>query len=72
MFQAGYLKLPNVQSGYSSGEGGRYNHNDFVWGDKLDIGREAEQWNPVTHQFEMMPLLSKGKDNFKTSSKQVL
>ena len=65
MFQAGYLKLPNVQSGYSSGEGGRYNHNDFVWGDKLDIGREAEQWNPVTHQFEMMPLLSKGKDNFK-------
>lgn len=65
MFQAGYLKLPKVQSGYSSGEGGKYNHNDFVWGDKLDIGREAEQWNPVSHRFEMTPLTSRGKDNFK-------
>ena len=65
MFHAGYLKLPQVQSGYSAGEGGHYNHNDFVWGDKLDIGREAEQWNPYTHKFEMMPLLSRGRNNFK-------
>ncbi len=65
MFQAGYLKLPEVQSGYSSGEGGKYNHYDFVWGDKLDIGRTAEQWNPQTHQFEVMPLTSRGKNNFK-------
>lgn len=65
MFQAGHLGMPEQQSGYSSGEGGVYNHNDFVWGDKLDIGRDAMQWDPIAKEFRMMPLTSRGKDNYK-------
>ncbi|WP_437920002.1 SusC/RagA family TonB-linked outer membrane protein [Sphingobacterium sp. LRF_L2] len=65
MFFSGYLALPKVQQSYSSGEGGKFNNNDFVWGDKLDIGRTALQWNPITKQREEMPLISAGKDNFK-------
>lgn len=65
MFQAGYLMLPEVQSGYSSGIGGKYNSDDFVWGDKLDIGRTAVQYDPFTHERVEMPLVSKGKNNFK-------
>ena len=65
MFQAGYLMLPDVQSGYSSGIGGKYNSDDFVWGDKLDIGRTAVQYDPKTHQWADMPLVSRGKNNFK-------
>ncbi|MEJ5055087.1 SusC/RagA family TonB-linked outer membrane protein [Sphingobacterium sp. MYb382] len=65
MFFSGYLALPKVQQSYSSGEGGKFNNNDFVWGDKLDIGRTAMQWNPFTKQREEMPLVSAGKNNFK-------
>lgn len=65
MFNAGYLKLPEVQTSYSSGSGGKYKTGDYVWGDKLDIGREAKQYNPYTYEWEMMPLVSKGKDNLK-------
>jgi TonB-dependent SusC/RagA subfamily outer membrane receptor len=50
MFFSGYLALPEVQSSYSSGEFGKFNNNDYVWGDKLDIGRTASQWNPLTNQ----------------------
>ncbi|CAM3851257.1 SusC/RagA family TonB-linked outer membrane protein [Sphingobacterium prati] len=64
MFFSGYLALPKVQSSYSSGESGKFNNNDYVWGDKLDIGRKAKQWNPLTKQLEEMELLSRGKDNF--------
>lgn len=69
MFHSGFLKLPKVQSSYSSGVGGKYvnpqeNPLDYVWGDKLDIGREAIQYNPFTYEYEMAPLTSKGKDNF--------
>lgn len=65
MFNAGYLKQPEVQTGYSSGSGGKYYPGDYVWGDKLDIGREAKQYDPYTHEWRMMPLESKGKNNLK-------
>lgn len=64
MFNAGYLKQPEVQTAYSSGSGGKYS-TGYVWGDKLDIGRTAVQWDPYTHEFREMPLESKGKNNLK-------
>jgi TonB-linked SusC/RagA family outer membrane protein len=63
MFSSGFLAFPEVQSSYSSGSGGKYGVGDYVWGDKLDIGRTASQYNPSTYKFETMPLVSKGKDN---------
>jgi TonB-linked SusC/RagA family outer membrane protein len=63
MFSSGFLAFPEVQSSYSSGSGGKYGVGDYVWGDKLDIGRKASQYNPNTYKFEEMPLVSKGKDN---------
>lgn len=63
MFNAGYLKKPEVQTSYSSGSGGKYRSGDYVWGDKLDIGRVAEQYNPFTYEWEEMGLVSKGKNN---------
>jgi TonB-linked SusC/RagA family outer membrane protein len=65
MFNCGTLALPKVQTSYSSGYSGKYNVDDEVWGDKLDIGRVYSQYNPITHQMEDMELTSKGKDNFK-------
>jgi len=65
MFFSGYLALPEVQHSYSAGYGGKYNTDDEVWGDKLDIGRRYEQWNPLTKQLEESELVSKGKNNFK-------
>lgn len=65
MFNAGYLRIPEVQTSYSTGQAGKYLPGSYVWGDKLDIGREAEQYNPFTHEWEMQPLVSKGKDNLK-------
>ncbi|MCW8310598.1 SusC/RagA family TonB-linked outer membrane protein [Sphingobacterium thalpophilum] len=65
MFFSGYLALPEVQHSYSAGEGGQFNNNDYVWGDKLDIGRRAKQWNPITKQIEEQELTSRGKNNFK-------
>lgn len=65
MFFAGYLALPEVHHSYSAGLGATYSATDYVWGDKLDIGTIAEQWNPETKQLEDMPLTSRGKDNFK-------
>lgn len=63
MFTAGFLAFPKVQTAYSSGTGGKYAVGDYVWGDKLDIGRTASQYNPNTYQFEDAPLVSKGKNN---------
>jgi TonB-linked SusC/RagA family outer membrane protein len=63
MFSSGFLTFPEVQTSYSSGSGGKYGVGDYVWGDKLDIGRTASQYNPSTYKFEDMPLVSKGKDN---------
>lgn len=64
MFFSGYLAFPETQHAYSAGTGGKYNNNS-VWGDKLDIGRTAVQWDPETYEFRDMELTSKGKDNFK-------
>jgi len=64
MFFSGYLALPDVQTAYSAGYGGKYNTDDEVWGDKLDIGRVYNQWNPITKQMEESELTSKGKNNF--------
>lgn len=65
MINAGYLRKPEVQTSYSTGQGGKYLAGSYVWGDKLDIGREAKQYNPFTHELEMQPLVSKGKNNLK-------
>lgn len=65
MFNAGYLILPEVQTSYSTGQAGKYLAGSYVWGDKMDIGREALQYNPYTYEWEMQPLVSKGKDNLK-------
>ena len=68
MFNAGYLKFPKVQSSYSGGQGGKYNPTDYVWGDKLDIGRTALQYDPYTYEWSEMPLTSKGKKQFEEFS----
>lgn len=65
MFNAGYLRLPEVQTSYSTGQAGKYLAGSYVWGDKMDIGREALQYNPYTYEWEMRPLVSEGKDNLK-------
>lgn len=65
MFESGFLRLPEVQTSYSTGMNGKYNSEDFVWGDKMDIGRTAVQYDPYSMQWKEMPLVSKGKNNFK-------
>jgi TonB-linked SusC/RagA family outer membrane protein len=65
MINCGTLALPKVQTSYSSGYSGKYNTDDEVWGDKLDIGRIYPQYNPKTYQMEDAELTSKGKNNFK-------
>ncbi|MCD7936626.1 MAG: SusC/RagA family TonB-linked outer membrane protein [Tannerellaceae bacterium] len=66
MFNLGYLAMPEAQTSYSTGSGGEYKKGDeYVWGDKMDIGIMAEQYNPYTYEWEMMPLVSKGKNNYK-------
>lgn len=72
MFNAGHLRIPKPQHSYSTGNNGKYDRNDFVWGDKLDIGREAVQYNPETYEWEMQPLVSKGRNNFKNFLQQAL
>ncbi len=64
MFFSGYLAFPKTHSAYSSGTSGKYS-NDYVWGDKLDIGRTAVLYNPQTYEWEEQVLTSKGKNNFK-------
>jgi TonB-dependent SusC/RagA subfamily outer membrane receptor len=65
MVSSGFLALPEVQTSYSSGYNSRYNTDDYVWGDKLDIGRVYEQWDPELKAMREMELTSRGKDNFK-------
>lgn len=62
MFALGYLAIPKVQTDYGHGEDGKIN-TDYVWGPKLNIGLDTTQWNPVTKQWEDMPLVTRGKDN---------
>ncbi len=65
MFNAGQLKIPQVQTSYSSGSGGKFDNIDYVWGDKLDIGRVYRQWDPILKEYRDMELTSRGKNNFK-------
>jgi TonB-linked SusC/RagA family outer membrane protein len=65
MFNSGFLAIPKSHSAYSAGTGGVYNVDDYVWGDKLDIGRTAPQYDPYTYEVYDQPLTSKGKDNFR-------
>ncbi|MCT4590417.1 MAG: SusC/RagA family TonB-linked outer membrane protein [Carboxylicivirga sp.] len=62
MFRAGYLTLPERQTSYSSGQAGKFNNNDFVWGEYMN-GQMVKQYNPKTKEYEDMPLLPRGKDN---------
>ncbi len=64
MFRAGWTALPKAQTSYGHGLNGEI-ADDYVWGPKLDIGKTAIQWNPVTKQNEEMPLISSGKNNFR-------
>jgi len=70
MFTAGFTVFPETQHSYSSGYNGKY-ADDYVWGDKLDIGRTTTLYDP----FEMVwkdsvPLVSKGKDNLRNFQEQ--
>jgi TonB-dependent SusC/RagA subfamily outer membrane receptor len=40
LLNLGYVTIPKTQKSYSSGFNGKYG-DDYVWGDKLDIGRTA-------------------------------
>jgi TonB-linked SusC/RagA family outer membrane protein len=62
MFRAGYLAIPERQTSYSSGQGGRFNNNDFVWGEYMN-GQIRKQYNPKTKKYEDMPLIARGKNN---------
>ncbi|MDT3367382.1 MAG: SusC/RagA family TonB-linked outer membrane protein [Bacteroidota bacterium] len=65
MFSAGYLNMPEAQASYSTGNYGTLEYNSgYVWGDYMD-GHEVKQYNPATMEVEMMPLISKGKNNIK-------
>jgi TonB-linked SusC/RagA family outer membrane protein len=70
MFGAGFATMIENQKSYSSGIGGRYDPEDYVWGDKLDIGRTAKQYDPFTYEWREMPLVSRGKDNFQNFIQQ--
>lgn len=70
MFHAGYTRIPHPQTSYSTGNNGVYDKEDFVWGDKLDEGRTAVQYDPETYEWREMPLESKGKNNFKNFLQQ--
>lgn len=72
MFHAGFLKLPEVQNSYSSGANSKYAPGDYVWGDKLDIGRTARQYDPYTYEWSEQPLISAGKNNFDNFLQQAL
>src|SRR5690606_19489914 len=58
MSDAGYLVRPEVQTSYSTGQGGIYQAGSYVWGDKLDIGRTAMIHNPYTFEKEETLLVS--------------
>jgi TonB-linked SusC/RagA family outer membrane protein len=74
MLHAGYTAFPEVQTAYSSGNGGRYVPGvaDYVWGDRLDAGRTGLQYNPYTYEWEMQPLTSRGKNNFQNFLEQAI
>jgi TonB-linked SusC/RagA family outer membrane protein len=65
MVSAGFATMIQNQTSYSSGIGVRYDPEDYIWGDKLDIGRTAVQYDPFTYEWREMPLVSRGRDNFR-------
>jgi len=64
MFALGDIACPEQQTSYSSGYGGEFNNDDYVWGDKMDIGKIYNQWNPITKEYEDRELVSAGKNNW--------
>jgi TonB-dependent SusC/RagA subfamily outer membrane receptor len=74
MLHAGYTAFPEVQTSYSSGGGSKYMPGaaDYVWGDRLDIGRTGLQYNPFTYEWEETLLTSKGKNNFQNFLEQAV
>lgn len=72
MTDLGYLVRPEVQTSYSTGQGGIYQTGSYVWGDKLDIGRTATVYNPFTYEWEEMELVSKGKNNLQNFQRSSL
>lgn len=59
----GYLKIPKAQTSYSTGNYGQLEYNSgYVWGNYMD-GREVKQYDPLTMEQQMMPLLPRGKNN---------
>ncbi len=72
MFSAGYLKMPEAQHSYSTGNYGILEYNSGnVWGDYMD-GHEVEQYDPISKGLKVMPLLSKGGDNIKNFLRSTL
>jgi TonB-linked SusC/RagA family outer membrane protein len=70
MFTAGFTVFPETQSSYSSGYNGKY-ADDYVWGDKLDIGRTATLYDPVEMVWkDSVLLVSKGKNNLRNFQEQ--
>jgi TonB-linked SusC/RagA family outer membrane protein len=74
MLHAGYTIFPEVQTSYSSGGGSQYKPGaaDYVWGDRLDIGRTGLQYNPFTYEWEDTELTSRGKNNFQNFLEQAV
>lgn len=59
----GYLKIPEAQTAYSTGNYGQLEYNSgYVWGNYMD-GREVKQYDPLTMEHQVMPLLPRGKNN---------
>lgn len=65
LFFSGFLRIPHVQSSYGTGSGGKFGDLYYVWGDKLDVGKTAYRWDPISKSMKDLPLTSCGKDNFK-------
>lgn len=71
MFNAGYLVLPEVQHGYSTGQGGKYTAADFVWGDKLDIGLQLYSMTRILMNGKRCHWYRKVKTTLRISWRQV-
>jgi len=73
MFTSGFLAIPELQSTYgrviNTATNTYSTGGDGSWGAPMD-GREVKQWDPVTKSWQIMPYLSRGKDNFKNFLEQ--
>lgn len=68
MFAAGYLAIPESQSTYgrevNTGTNTAVTNGDGAWGPPLE-GQEVIQWDPVKMDWQPMPYIARGADNFK-------